>query len=443
MLFSNSPVKNIAEKLNPYSQKNKISRLKFERKSDYRTFLKFIKDNTKEVEDIKLPDEKKKTGLLAAGGLGLGLLAFAASRGGSGLKDGENVTANALEKAGMQTYKVDQNIKRKSNVKSGEDVLEIVAKRKSKLLENTRKNRIQRRKERLKRIGKKLEIRDDRRQKIGDDLLKEEKKFTKKINQKTKTRTATTQSGEQVPTVEDLSKGRKIKKQNIKPKIGADDTRDIVKSMTDRLNQIEFEKQLKNKFDPKAEAKVLDAQIDPDLKKLDRVNKGFDDLLDAINKSDKRKTRATIDRSKFFDAPEVPKKITPKQLTQFDKFNKLSNRILNSPAAKFTTFLGGMFSSPKLMILKSLMEPTPLADGTLEGKPGVGVNPEKLMLDNETSVNIFNLPEGGQSTIPFDANIKAPLVSKPEDLQTPTNNVFVDFEFDTTEDLFFMKMAGS
>ena len=56
MLFSNSPVKNVVEKLNPYSQTNKISRLKFERKSDYRTFLKFIKDSTKEVEDIKLPD---------------------------------------------------------------------------------------------------------------------------------------------------------------------------------------------------------------------------------------------------------------------------------------------------------------------------------------------------------------------------------------------------
>ena len=42
-MFSNSPVKNVAEKLNPYSQKNKISRLKFERKSDYRTFFKIYK----------------------------------------------------------------------------------------------------------------------------------------------------------------------------------------------------------------------------------------------------------------------------------------------------------------------------------------------------------------------------------------------------------------
>ena len=121
MLFSNSPVKNVAEKLNPYSQKNKVSRLKFERKSDYRTFLKFIKDNTKEVEDIKLPDEKKKIGLLAAGGLGLGLLTLTAFRGrgsgsGGGLEDEENIAADALEKSGMQSKKPREKIKRTRNI---------------------------------------------------------------------------------------------------------------------------------------------------------------------------------------------------------------------------------------------------------------------------------------------------------------------------------------
>ena len=77
MLLSNSPVKNIVERLNPFSQKNKISRLKFERKSDYKTFLKFIKDNTKEIKDIEIPDseDKKNKGLMIGGGiLGLALL---------------------------------------------------------------------------------------------------------------------------------------------------------------------------------------------------------------------------------------------------------------------------------------------------------------------------------------------------------------------------------
>ena len=126
-MFSNSPVKNVVEKLNPYSQKNKISRLKFERKSDYKTFLKFIKDNTKEVEDIKLPDEKKKIGLLAAGGLGLGLLTLTAFRGrgsGSGLEDGENVTDNALEKAAMQVKKISPEVRTKRNLSTVDDPLQ-------------------------------------------------------------------------------------------------------------------------------------------------------------------------------------------------------------------------------------------------------------------------------------------------------------------------------
>ena len=66
-----------------------------------------------------------------------------------------------------------------------------------------------------------------------------------------------------------------------------------------------------------------------------------------------------------------------------------------------------------------------------------------LLANEDAAVNIFNFSEERESAIPFDANIKAPLVSSPTDLPTPTNNVFVDFEFDTTEDLFFMKMAGS
>ena len=158
-----------------------------------------------------------------------------------------------------------------------------------------------------------------------------------------------------------------------------------------------------------------------------------------------RRTRATIDRSKFFEAPEVPKKITPKQLNNFDKFNRFSNRILNSPAEKFTTFLGGMFSNPKLMILKSLMEPTPLADGTLEGKPGVSVFSQQLMFDEDMAVNIFNFSEERESMIPFDTAVNAPIpsVTTPTDLQTPKNNVFIDYEFNTTEDMFFIKMAGS
>ena len=145
---------------------------------------------------------------------------------------------------------------------------------------------------------------------------------------------------------------------------------------------------------------------------------------------------------KSFTAPDVLKG-QPK-LSGFDKFNRFTSRVMNSPAYKFGSFIGGMMANYKLEIIKQLLTPTPLADGTLEGKPGVNnFNSEKLLLDEDTSVNIFNFSEGRESMIPLNANIKAPIVSKPSDLKSPSNDVFIDIDFNTSEDLFFMKMGGS
>jgi len=68
---------------------------------------------------------------------------------------------------------------------------------------------------------------------------------------------------------------------------------------------------------------------------------------------------------------------------------------------------------------------------------------EELMFNKDTAVNIFNLSEGRESMIPFSSDVKLPSVSTPTNLIEPENNIFIDFEFDATEDLFFMKMAGS
>ena len=87
MLFSTSPVKNISEKIKPLSEsgKGKVSRLKFDRKSDYKTFLDFIKKNTKDLEEQQIKKEKK-TSAGAFGILGLGLLGGAFGGG----KDDDN-----------------------------------------------------------------------------------------------------------------------------------------------------------------------------------------------------------------------------------------------------------------------------------------------------------------------------------------------------------------
>ena len=137
-------------------------------------------------------------------------------------------------------------------------------------------------------------------------------------------------------------------------------------------------------------------------------------------------------------------KVTPPKLNMFDKITKFSNQVLNSGIAKGIFSLSNLLYNPKAFLLYSVLRPTTLADGTLEGKPGVGIyDSENYFFDEDTAVNIFDFSEGRESAIPFDANIKEPLVSQPSNLQAPKNDIFIDFEFNTTEDLFFMKMGGS
>ena len=84
-----SPLKTVSEKIKPVESKSSVSSLKFERPSDFKKFINFIKNETKELEKIKLPTtaevkpKSKRKGALGLLGLGLfGLL-------GSGFGDGD------------------------------------------------------------------------------------------------------------------------------------------------------------------------------------------------------------------------------------------------------------------------------------------------------------------------------------------------------------------
>ena len=488
MLFSNSPVKKVVEKLNPFSQKNKVSRLKFERKSDYRTFLKFIKDNTKEIEDIDISGEdKKRKGLMIGGGiLGLGLLGSF----GKGKRDSDDGAgklksiSGVIQKAKADSRKAVSGGKRRSDLDRFDDVLD-----KRRFETSKRFRKIRKKYQQKIRVKDYLKIREKRRKIIkknapkkvpnkfsvnptkqkefagvtGDTLGDNQDQKTKKRFRK---RVVVTSAGGVdgdtkigFPSQEDI-KGeqkltRKINKRLFRrvssPKPGE------VESSQDILNRLKRAAKEADNIAERAKTsrnRIQDKQINE--RKLNQLRQqeifnrqysmdggyGDSNIGDLTqNKSSQRKIK--VDRSKFFKAPEVPKKITPKQLNNFDKFNRFSNRILNSPAAKFTTFFGGLLANPKFQIIKTLMEPTPLADGTLEGKPGVSVFSQQLMFDEDTAVNIFDFSEGRKSAIPFDANIKEPLVPQPSNLQAPINDIFIDFEFNTTEDLFFMKMGGS
>ena len=475
MLFSNSPVKNIVEKLNPFSQKNKISRLKFERKGDYKTFLKFIKDSTKEIEDIKIPDseDKKRKGLMIGGGLlGLGLLAFAGrGKGDSGDDTGKLAsTTGVVEKAIADTRKVTPDKKIRRDAKSGDDILdkfrvERRGKKKFKTLVDERRDKRKKFRKIQKQLGK---DRLKSRQNLVNELINEEKRFNIAAEESAKRSRRNKTIGSQLAEIP--KDGKKINKKFVQgtldiepPRINDKNFNNLRNLMSGQFDSDDLDEAIKAQREDKSvspsskDKSILNKSLNqPDASRVNPYNRydptaGFmdDDLGQRTGKTtdkvelNQRRTRATIDRSKFFEAPEVPKKITPKQLNNFDKFNRFSNRILNSPAAKFSTFLGGMFSNPKLMILKSLMEPTPLADGTLEGKPGVSVFSQQLMFDEDMAVNIFMPPEGRESMIPFSADVQLPSVSTPTEIQTGSNKIVVDYEFNTTEDLFFIKMAGS
>jgi hypothetical protein len=479
MLFSNSPVKKVVEKLNPFSQKNKISRLKFERKSDYRTFLKFIKDNTKEIEDIKIPDpeDKKRKGLMIGGGLlGLGLLAFA----GGGKRDSDDGTgklksiSGVIQKSVADSRKAVSGGKDRRKLDQADDAL---TKRLEKI--DISKDRLKTqvkgpRQKRLINVKEYLEKRKNRK------FKKVRKKYTKRIKKPAFSVNPTKQrefAGITGDTLDDnIKKTRRGNRTTFAgsdgdKKIGFPSKKDIEgeKKLTKKIFKSDVKKITSPKPGEKESAQDLINRLNRATKEADKIGKrakeidtkNTNKLRDSFKKSFNQPDASRVNPYNRFDPTagfmdddlgqrtgKTTDKVElkpPKKLTQFDKFNRFSNRILNSPAAKFTTFMGGLLANPKFMILKSLMEPTPLADGTMKGKPGVGVFSEQLMFDEDMAVNIFNFSEERESMIPFDTAVNAPIpsVTTPTDLQSPNNSVFIDYDFNTSEDLFFIKMAGS
>ena len=59
------------EKLEPKKERSPISSLKFQRKSDYKKFTNFIKNETKELKGIVEPKQDKVKNILKVGAVGL------------------------------------------------------------------------------------------------------------------------------------------------------------------------------------------------------------------------------------------------------------------------------------------------------------------------------------------------------------------------------------
>ena len=520
MLFSTSPVKNISEKIKPLSEsgKGKVSRLKFDRKGDYKTFLDFIKKNTKDLEEQQIKKEKK-TSAGAFGILGLGLLGGAF---GGGKDDDNKIKTSFIPKA-LQRAKLEAESQRKKAIQTSSAATGITLPFKKFKFEQGRKPAPYRKTN----LGKEYIFNRERRNKIvkskesvKESVVNQERAYNKnRVKKKTLSTTNITLrqpvgagagSGKITPperpqifnnpidriNADRLKKGLppldpNLAKQGFDPKSGMKDVGANVKKNFDAQSgrttrptpptsgqtpfdeNIDLKKLMGMNIEParindknfENFKKVLGGDLSSeDLDNLIEINRLFDESdgkpMKLFNRRPKLSERFMFNPNtnragdsrftsmgnffgdKSFTAPDVPKG-QPK-LSGFDKFNRFTNRIFNSPAYKFGSFIGGMMANYKLEIIKQLLTPTPLADGTLEGKPGVNnFNSEKLLLDEDTSVNIFNFSEGRESMIPLSANIKAPIVSKPSDLKSPSNDVFIDIDFNTSEDLFFMKMGGS
>ena len=548
MLFSNSPLKKVAEKLNPFSQKNKISRLKFERKNDYKTFLKFIKDSTKEIENIKIsdPEDKKRKGLMLGGGiLGLALLGSF----GKGERDSDDSAGKlksitgVIEKSKADAKRAISGGKDRRKLDQGDDVLDKARFERSKRLKKIRKQfqkkgSIEQRKINVKEY---LEKRKNRK------FKKVRKKYAKRIKQPgfsvnpTKKREFAGVTGDTLddnqdqkfkrtrrgkkpltyagsdgdtkigfPSKKDIKGEKKLTRNFLRketkritsPKQG--ETK-ISQDILDRFNRAVNEADKIGERAKRSRNKIQDQQIKE--RKLNQLrqqeifnrqygmdggygdsnigdltqnksnqkkikgpsspiknyggNMGFkedfgttrvgkvrpkpgfiiDPLTNEVIPDPKRKMK--VDRSKFFEAPEIPKNET-KKISRLDRFTGRVNRINKflSPVSNFASAIFKPKNYLKFLLIKDMLKVEPFADGTLEGKPGVGVNLEKFTFDEDMAVNIFMPPEGRESMIPFSADVELPSVSTPTSLQSPDNKIVVDYESSSSEDLFFIKMAG-
>mgnify|MGYP001212686657 FL=1 len=493
MLFSSSPVKKISEKIKPISEsgKRKVSRLKFDRKSDYKTFLDFIKRNTKDLEEQQV--KKEKTSNKGAFGLiGLGILGGAF---GGGKTDDNAIKTSFISKA-IQRAKLnaESEAKKRKDASSTTTLFSAaktffklkvkpeapIVNQQSSATTNQRKYRVIKKKRiaskqkqlvaaggidsknqkllpsRAKSLQeKKIEVITKRAQtseggKLNkSDLAKILGLDESKLDQTTKIDAEIEQSkikkdGFFKKTRQNLTKNRQLNipgfknVSNIGDIIGTDieTPPNVKRQITD---QVLNETYLGRKRDARNVFGSLGLDTPGGLKNKIKLNQFIDDLEARTLAED-----IEYEETKQKRLKNIKKIRSEKMLNKnLNKITNFSNRVLNSPVGKFTTFMSGLLASPKVEIIKQLFTATPLADGTLKGKPGVIPAAEELMFNQDAAVNIFNFSEERKSAIPFDANIKAPLVSSPTDLPTPTNNVFVDFEFDATENLFFMKMAGS
>ena len=470
MIFSKSPVKSVVEKINPVSKRGRITSLKFERKADYRTFLRYVKNNTKDLEKLseKSDDKVDKKGSGLLGGLIL-LALFGGGAGGSGQKDEGGINKLSLLNKAIFKAKADDKRFKSQREKTTRLKSIIGANRGIKKLRDflTNRKNIKLRKlnfAKVKNFAKNLK----------PNIVKARKVSLSKIRN----------FARQLKEISTLREARRIEKvqKNVRVKVGSNvegtpggptGGKNIKKINKTKFfqNQLLDDNQGKIGFTSKSErqreAKLLENQQKLNKNLKQKVNR-MDSLLDlSVDKtqieSDKQLELLEQDPEfqkelKKIQNDELEKNLRKledpkikKKRIDFLKFNRRVDR-LTKILFPFASFISNPKNYLKFELIKDMIKVEPFADGTLTGVMDIkGRLPGDEGYDESTKgqyvkpVNIF-IPsfEGNQSSIPFDTSLDfRPLVSVPKDLQSPSNNIIVDYEFTSSDDLFFMKMAGN
>ena len=496
MIFSDSPVKNIAEKLNPLSQRNKISKLKFERKKDYKTFLDFIKKNTKELEQRDDIIEKTKKVGLVAGGLGIAALLFGSVKGRKESDDLDNLRKNMIPKALMRAKRERERDERRgqgSDISAFQkipNIAQLFSKTASSgalfgkfFRKKTRqfnaeteipRNRV---KKKFKKKQKVLSGSSPNQKLLPDraKTLTDAKRFA--VEQRAKSSPNQTLSNKDLARVlgidesklektskigaeieqSKLSKGgmfKGVRSRFRQLSLNFSNVTDNITNIIGGRNQEQTIENILRDIEGDSNTKKIRAAIEGETgtrtreftqtdKTITKGNEGKQleidfkkkqELTREMNRKDMLRRMFNLDDGDMgnpFMQKSQPQE-TPKKLTKFERFNRFSNRVLNSPAAKFTTFLGGLFASPKVEIIKQLLTPTQLGPTDEE---------ERRLIEqfSEKPVNIFL--NNGQSMLPFNQDLKLNNdVIPPTDFQTPSNNIFIDPKQSLNiDDLFFLK----
>ena len=388
MLLSKSPVRSISEKLK--SPQASIKDMKIERKKDFRSFLKYIERESKELEKIKLPSRNEVTKKSGSGGIGallgfgaLGLLGLLGGMGDKGnmYKYGDkNLGGNIFRgpyavgrKGGDDDQKIDDPDLTRSGFPNIRDFTSTSA---------ALKNAFEFGSVKAAKI-KETTIEDVTQ---TESFQRKAKKITKQ-QQKTLEYSATTQGGERVPTIEDLRQeqtggggGGSKKKFTTNPLKGPDD-------FAKRTGQVYVPFDSKN---PDATIKIPDTPIKGKVK-----FKGNDVFFEIPKLGDRKLDVIDLSGREyyFFDAKDsstIQGKILNKKLT---RQSKAIDEVLFSDKFKVDATSGDIVKKGFFQSIKRDFKKPTLGINTMEdmfSKLRLGKKTD-LFKANPKGMNLFKL----------------------------------------------------